>query len=170
MPSIKPLDSYRQIRSRGELFVGRGDSILLHTVLKYELLELVVGLNFDPKENLKGMFQTLGPILHKDCFGTFDLVLVDLSETVMSFQVIMDQLDVLEDLTLLVKPYNMIFVKSKVYFSQFKNYFHTVHCSNQLVSCVCPLIRGTCLSPTHSFPRVSPYLLTMSPLHFVLKF
>jgi len=109
------------------LFVGGGDSILLHTVLKYELLELVVGLNFDPKENLKGMFQTLlGPILHKDCFGTFDLVLVDLSETVMSFQVIMDQLDVLEDLTLLVKPYNMIFVKSEVYFSQFKNYFHTL--------------------------------------------
>lgn len=115
MPSIKPLDSYRQIRSRGKLFVGRGDSILLHTVLKYELLELVVGLNFDPKENLKGMFQTLGPILHKDCFGTFDLVLVDLSETVMSFQV-MDQLDVLEELTLLVKPDGMIFVKSEVYF------------------------------------------------------
>jgi hypothetical protein len=53
MPSIKPLDSsYRQIRLRGELFVGGGDSILLHTVLKYELLALVVGLNFDPKENL----------------------------------------------------------------------------------------------------------------------
>ena len=115
MPSIKPLDYYRQIRSRGKLFVGRGDSILLHTVLKYELLELVVGLNFDPKENLKGMFQTLGPILHKDCFGTFDLVLVDLSETVMIFQV-MDQLDVLEELTLLVKPDGMIFVKSEVYF------------------------------------------------------
>ena len=126
MPSIKPLDSYRQIRSWGELFVGGGDSILLHTGLKYELLKLVVGLNFDPKENVKGMFQTLGPILHKDCFGTFDLVLVDLSETVMSFQVIMDQLDVLKALTLLVKPDGMIFVKSEVYFSQFKNYFHTL--------------------------------------------
>jgi hypothetical protein len=63
-------------------------------------------------------------MLHKDCFGTFDLVLVDLSETVMSFQV-MDELEVLEALALLVKP-DDIFVMSEVYFSHFKKYFHTL--------------------------------------------
>ena len=61
-------------------------------------------------------------MLPKDYFGTFDLVLVDLSETVMSFQVT-DQLDAVHDaLTLLVKP-DGIFVKNEVYFSQFKNMF-----------------------------------------------
>jgi len=60
-------------------------------------------------------------MLPKDYFGSFDLVLVDLSETVMSFKVT-EKLDVLEALTLLLKP-DGIFVKNEVYFSTFQTMF-----------------------------------------------
>lgn len=123
------------------LFVGGGDSMLLHEVLKYPSLELVVGLELDQKVT-RGCFKHFGTqphfddervewwfgdasksllMLPKDYFGSFDLVLVDLSETVMSFKVT-DKLDVLEALTLLVKP-DGIFVKNEVYFGKFKKMF-----------------------------------------------
>ena len=38
----------------------------------------------------------------KECFGSFDMLLVDLSETVMSFKV-MTGLDIMEALVLLLK-------------------------------------------------------------------
>ncbi len=123
------------------LFVGGGDSMLLHEVLKYPSLELVVGLELDQKVT-RGCFKHFGTqphfdddrvqwwfgdasksllMLPKEYFGSFDLVLVDLSETVMSFKVT-DKLDVLEALTLLVKP-DGIFVKNEVYFHKFKKMF-----------------------------------------------
>ena len=115
--------------------------MLLHEVLKYNSLEKVVGLELDQKVT-RGCFKHFGTqphfdddrvewwfgdasksllMLPKDYFGSFDLVLVDLSETVMSFKVT-DKLDVLEALTLLVKP-DGIFVKNEVYFSKFKKMF-----------------------------------------------
>jgi spermidine synthase len=60
-------------------------------------------------------------MLPKEYFGSFDLVLVDLSETVMSFQVT-DEIDVVEALSLLVKP-DGVFVKNEVYFDKFRNMF-----------------------------------------------
>ena len=60
-------------------------------------------------------------LLPKDYFGSFDLVLVDLSETVSSFKVT-DSLDVLEALTLLTKD-DGIFVKNEVYHRQFSAMF-----------------------------------------------
>lgn len=123
------------------LFVGGGDSMLLHEALKYPYIELVVGLELDQKVT-RGCFKHFGTqphfdddrvewwfgdasksllMLPKDYFGSFDLVLVDLSETVMSFSV-SKELTVLEALTLLVKP-DGIFVKNEVYFEQFKNMF-----------------------------------------------
>jgi len=123
------------------LFVGGGDSMLLHEVLKYPTLELVVGLEIDQKVT-RGCFKHFGTqphfdddrvewwfgdasksllMLPKDYFGSFDLVLVDLSETVMSFKVT-EKLDVLEALTLLLKP-DGIFVKNEVYFSTFQTMF-----------------------------------------------
>lgn len=123
------------------LFVGGGDSMLLHEILKYPSLELVVGLELDQKVT-RGCFKHFGTqphfhdnrvewwfgdasksllMLPKEYFGSFDLVLVDLSETVMSFQVT-DEIDVVEALTLLVKP-DGVFVKNEVYFEKFREMF-----------------------------------------------
>ena len=145
------------------LFVGGGDSMLLHEILKYDSVEKVVGLEIDQKV-VRGAFKHFGTLPHfddprgklqlvhhsqgdfkhsltylflvewwfgdasksilllpKDYFGSFDLVLVDLSETVSSFKVT-DSLDVLEDLTLLTKD-DGIFVKNEVYHRQFSAMF-----------------------------------------------
>ena len=131
-----PKDSIKRV-----LFVGGGDSMLLHETLKYPSLELVVGLELDQKVT-RGCFKHFGTqphfhdervewwfgdaaksllMLPKDYFASFDLVLVDLSETVMSFKVT-EELDVVEALTLLVKP-DGIFVKNEVYFETFKDMF-----------------------------------------------
>jgi len=127
------------------LWVGGGDSMLLHEILKYPSLELVVGLELDQKVT-RGAYKHFGTqphydqnkvqwwygdasksllMLPKDYFGSFDMVLVDLSETVMSFKVT-KELDVLEALNLLVKP-DGIFVKNEVYFEKFTSMFpHSV--------------------------------------------
>lgn len=131
-----PKDSIKRV-----LFVGGGDSMLLHETLKYPSLELVVGLELDQKVT-RGCFKHFGTqphfhdnrvewwfgdaaksllMLPKDYFASFDLVLVDLSETVMSFKVT-EELDVIEALSLLVKP-DGIFVKNEVYFEKFKEMF-----------------------------------------------
>jgi len=123
------------------LFVGGGDSMLLHEILKYPTLELVVGLELDQRVT-RGAFKHFGTqphfdnekvqwwygdasksllMLPKDYFASFDMVLVDLSETVMSFQVT-SELDVLDALTLLLKP-GGIFVKNEVYFGKFQKMF-----------------------------------------------
>jgi spermidine synthase len=131
-----PKDNIKRV-----LFVGGGDSMLLHETLKYPSLELVVGLELDQKVT-RGCFKHFGTqphfdddrvewwfgdaaksllMLPKDYFASFDLVLVDLSETVMSFSV-SKELTVLEALTLLVKP-DGIFVKNEVYFEEFQEMF-----------------------------------------------
>jgi spermidine synthase len=89
------------------LFVGGGDSMLLHEALKYPSLELVVGLELDQSVT-RGSFKYFGTQPHwdnekvewwfgdatksllmipKEYFGSFDIVLVDLSETVMAMTV-----------------------------------------------------------------------------------
>ena len=123
------------------LFVGGGDSMVLHEALRYPELELVVGLELDQRV-VRGSYKHFGSqphfhdervqwwfgdatkslmMLSKEYFASFDMVLVDLSETVMSFKVT-DKLDVLEALSLLVKPEG-IFVKNEVYIEPFKKMF-----------------------------------------------
>jgi hypothetical protein len=88
---------------RRVIFIGGGDSMLLHEALKYPTLELVVGLELDQVVARKSFkyFHTqphfdddrvewwFGDatksllLLPKDYWQSFDLVLVDLSETVM---------------------------------------------------------------------------------------
>ncbi len=128
------------------LWVGGGDSMLLHEFLKYPDLELAVGLELDQRV-VRGAFKHFGTqphfdrteavewwfgdatkslmMLPKDYFGSFDMVVVDLSETVMSLTVT-DKLDVIEALTLLLKP-DGVFIKNEFYFGQFKAMFpHSV--------------------------------------------
>uniref|UniRef100_A0A7S2ETR6 PABS domain-containing protein n=1 Tax=Ditylum brightwellii TaxID=49249 RepID=A0A7S2ETR6_9STRA len=123
------------------LWVGGGDSMLLHEILKYPSLELAVGLEIDQKvvrycykhfgsqphfddEKVQWWFGDASKsllMLPREYFGSFDLVLVDLSETVTSMSVT-DKLDILGALALLVKPDGII-LKNEVYFESFASMF-----------------------------------------------
>jgi len=123
------------------VFIGGGDSMLLHESLKYPNLELVLGLELDQKvvrESLRylhtqphfddprvqwwfGDASKSLALLPREWFGTFDLVMVDLSETAMSLSV-NDDLDIFGALALLMKPEG-VFVKNELYFSQMSNLF-----------------------------------------------
>eukprot|EP00957_Ditylum_brightwellii_P126489 9641989-Ditylum_brightwellii.AAC.1 len=123
------------------LWVGGGDSMLLHEILKYQSLELAVGLEIDQKvvrycykhfgsqphfdnEKVQWWFGDASKtllMLPREYFGSFDLVFVDLSETVTSFTVT-EKLDVLGTLALLVKPDGII-LKNEVYFETFTSMF-----------------------------------------------
>ena len=123
------------------IFIGGGDSMLLHEALKYSDLELVVGLEIDQTVVRKSFryFQTsphfedervewwFGDatksllLLPEDYWGSFDLVLVDLSETVMSFSVT-SELDVFDALSLLLNPVGVM-VKNEHYHEKFAALF-----------------------------------------------
>lgn len=139
------------------LFVGGGDSMLLHEIIKYPSLEKVVGLELDQRVT-RSSYQYFGTqphwdnekvewwfgdatksllMLPKEYFGSFDLVLVDLSETVMALSVT-DELDVMEALALLIKP-NGILVKNEYMYmlSQAEIFKHTLHVHWYHVPVVC---------------------------------
>jgi spermidine synthase len=123
------------------IFIGGGDSMLLHEALKYPNLELVVGLELDQTVTRKCFkyFNTLPHfdnekvewwfgdatksllLLPEEYWGSFDLVLVDLSETVMSLTVT-DELDVFGALALLLKPEGVL-VKNEVYLEKLSEVF-----------------------------------------------
>jgi len=107
--------------------------MLLHELLKYQEIELIVGLELDHTVTRKSFryFQTQAHfdnprvewwfgdaaksllLLPKKYWQSFDLVLVDLSETVMSFSET-KELDVFGALALLLKPEDIL-VKNEVY-------------------------------------------------------
>ncbi|KAL7556932.1 hypothetical protein ACA910_006175 [Epithemia clementina (nom. ined.)] len=139
------------------LFVGGGDAMLLHEILQYaDSLELVVGLELDQQVTRKS-FHHFGVQPHFDnpavqwwygdaaksllmlpseYFGTFDMVLVDLSETVMSF-LVTDEMDILTALSLLLQP-NGIFVKNEMYFEKLNQIFpHSVQLNYYDVPLIC---------------------------------
>ncbi|KAL3826441.1 hypothetical protein ACHAXA_011250 [Cyclostephanos tholiformis] len=123
------------------VFIGGGDAMLLHEALKYPNIEMVVGLELDQKvvrESLKhfhtqphfddprvqwwfGDASKSLALLPREWFGTFDLVMVDLSETAMSISVT-DDLDIFGALALLMKPEG-IFVKNELYYGQMSKLF-----------------------------------------------
>lgn len=115
------------------VFVGGGDSMMLHEVLKYPNLEKVVGLELDQMVVRKSFkyFRTQAHfdndkvewwfgdatksllLLPENYWGSFDLVIVDLSETVMAFSVT-EELDVFDALALLLNPEGVM-VKNEHY-------------------------------------------------------
>lgn len=126
-------------------FIGGGDAMLLHEALKYPNVEMVLGLELDQKvvrESLKhfhtqphfedprvqwwfGDASKSLALLPQEWFGTFDLIMVDLSETAMSISVT-DDLDIFGALALLLKP-DGIFVKNELYYGQMSRLFdHSV--------------------------------------------
>jgi hypothetical protein len=123
------------------LWVGGGDSGPLNEFLKYPDIELVVGLELDQTVTRRAFkYMAARPhyddprvqwwygdatksilMLPKEYFGSFDLVVVDLSDTVFSLAV-SNELDVIEAISLLLRPggifeMNELFLKkvSKVF-------------------------------------------------------
>ncbi|KAL7494018.1 hypothetical protein ACHAWT_002852 [Skeletonema menzelii] len=126
------------------VFVGGGDSMLLHEVLKYPSLELVLGLELDQvvTRNSFEHFKTQPhfddervqwwfgdgakslTLLPREYFGTFDLVLLDLSETVMSMTVT-EGLDVFGAMKLLLSPTGIMVKNDFGYFEALSRVFDT---------------------------------------------
>eukprot|EP00574_Skeletonema_japonicum_P001352 CAMPEP_0201739164 /NCGR_PEP_ID=MMETSP0593-20130828/45628_1 /ASSEMBLY_ACC=CAM_ASM_000672 /TAXON_ID=267983 /ORGANISM="Skeletonema japonicum, Strain CCMP2506" /LENGTH=1246 /DNA_ID=CAMNT_0048233417 /DNA_START=29 /DNA_END=3770 /DNA_ORIENTATION=- len=126
------------------VFVGGGDSMLLHEVLKYPSLEMVLGLELDQvvTRNSFEHFKTQPhfddervqwwfgdgakslTMLPREYFGTFDLVLLDLSETVMSMTVT-DGLDVFGAMKLLLSPTGIMVKNDFGYFDKMSRVFDT---------------------------------------------
>ena len=120
--------------------------MLLHELLKYPDIELIVGLELDQavvRDSFKHFFTQphfdMFPkvqwwfgdaaksllLLPKEWYGTFDLVMVDLSETIMSMTV-SEELDVLKALALLLNPQHGIFVKNERYLDELSDVFDHV--------------------------------------------
>jgi hypothetical protein len=127
LPARYLVDSLKRV-----LWIGGGDAMFLHEILKYPDLELAVGLELDQKVT-RGAFQYFGVqphfdnekvqwwfgdasksllMLPKDYFGSFDMVLVDLSDTVLSLSVT-KEMDIIGALSLLLKP-DGIFVMNEM--------------------------------------------------------
>eukprot|EP00573_Skeletonema_grethae_P001950 CAMPEP_0201688882 /NCGR_PEP_ID=MMETSP0578-20130828/2558_1 /ASSEMBLY_ACC=CAM_ASM_000663 /TAXON_ID=267565 /ORGANISM="Skeletonema grethea, Strain CCMP 1804" /LENGTH=1059 /DNA_ID=CAMNT_0048173349 /DNA_START=1 /DNA_END=3180 /DNA_ORIENTATION=+ len=126
------------------VFVGGGDSMLLHEVLKYPSLEMVLGLELDQvvTRNSFEHFKTQPhfddervqwwfgdgakslTLLPREYFGTFDLVLLDLSETVMSMTVT-EGLDVFGAMKLLLSPTGIMVKNDFGYFESLSRVFDT---------------------------------------------
>jgi hypothetical protein len=127
MPARYLLNSMKRV-----LWIGGGDAMLLHEILKYPDLELAVGLELDQKVT-RGAFKYFGVqphfdnekvqwwfgdaskslfMLPEDYFGSFDMVLVDLSDTVLSLSVT-KEMDIVGALSLLLKP-DGIFVMNEL--------------------------------------------------------
>jgi len=136
-------------------FVGGGDSMLLHEILKYPEndLELVVGLELDqtiPRKSFKhfhtdphfddprvewwfGDVAKSLLVLPESYWGSFDLVVVDLSERLLSKTIKTNtndtntnddtNVDVFSALALLLNPDTGIMVKSELYLHKFAEVF-----------------------------------------------
>jgi len=146
------------------VWVGGGDSMLLHEIIKYPNLELALGLEIDQTVTRKS-FKHFGTqphwdndkvqwwygdaaksllMLPKEYYGSFDMVLVDLSETVMSITVT-DGLDIMGALSLLLKPEGIL-VKNELYMTQMSEIFEyamQVHYYDVPVICSQALIFGS---------------------------
>ncbi|CAB9512773.1 Spermidine synthase [Seminavis robusta] len=125
------------------LFVGGGDSMMLYEALKYPTVEKVVGLeldqtvtryaykyfgsqpHWDQHEKVEWWYGDASKsllMLPKEYFGSFDLVIVDLSDTAMDMSVTTD-LDVFGALSLLLKPEGILIKNEQVYFQHLRNIF-----------------------------------------------
>jgi len=123
------------------LWVGGGDSGLVNEIVKYPSLELAVGLELDQKVT-RGAFKFFGAkphfdnekvqwwfgdasksllMLPEEYFGSFDMVLVDLSDTVLAFSV-SQHLDIFSALSLLLKPEGL-YVMNELFFQKVSNVF-----------------------------------------------
>ena len=111
------------------LFIGGGDSMVLHEVLKYDdQLELVVGLELD-QHVVRASYSLIGTqphfdnekvewwfgdaaealnVLPREYYGTFDLVVVDILSEVAESLEVTDEVTIMEAAMMLMKPTGII--------------------------------------------------------------
>ncbi|KAL7536469.1 hypothetical protein ACHAWF_005472 [Thalassiosira exigua] len=142
---------------RRVLFVGRGDSTLLHEILKYDSVELVAGLELDqtvPRSSFAHLkvsprfddprvqwwFVDGGrslTLLPRDYFGSFDLIFLGLSENAMGSTVV-EGLDVFGLTKLLLSPTGVLVKNGFGYFERLARSMDTC------VQLVVPAVPHTC--------------------------
>jgi spermidine synthase len=114
------------------LFIGGGDSMVLHEVLKYKDLEKVVGLELD-QQVVRTVFHRFGTQPHfdndkvewyigdaaaalralpREYYGTFDLVVVDILTRVAEALMVTAEYSIMEASMLLLQP-NGIIIKNE---------------------------------------------------------
>lgn len=110
------------------LFIGGGDSMVLHEVLKYKDLKKVVGLELD-QHVVRTVYQSFGTQPHfdnekvewyfgdaaaamraipRDYYGTFDLVVVDILTYIAQMLKVTEEYSIMEAAMLLLKPDGII--------------------------------------------------------------
>ena len=114
-------------------FLGGGDNMILHEILKYPNLELVVGMELD-QQVIRSAFKNLGTLpyfddprvhwwfgdatktlfaLPESYFGSFDLVLVDLQTFVADALKVTDRLTIMDTAILLMKQDGGVIAKNE---------------------------------------------------------
>lgn len=109
-------------------FIGGGDNMIVHEILKYPSLELAVGLELD-QTVVRSSFKNFGTqphfdderlqwwfgdgsktilMLPEEYYGTFDVVYVDLQTDVLDFLKVANELPITEAAMLLLKPDGVI--------------------------------------------------------------
>jgi Spermine/spermidine synthase domain len=115
------------------VFLGGGDNMILHEILKFPELELVVGMELD-QQVIRSSFQHLGTLpyfdddrvqwwfgdatkslfaLPEEYYGSFDLVLVDLQTFVADVLKVTDKLSIMETAMLLMKQDGGVIAKNE---------------------------------------------------------
>jgi len=109
-------------------FIGGGDNMIVHEILKYPSLELALGLELD-QTVVRTSFRNFGTqphfdderlqwwfgdgsksilMLPEEYYGTFDVVYVDLQSDVVDFLKVADKLSITDAAMLLLKPDGVI--------------------------------------------------------------
>jgi Spermine/spermidine synthase domain len=115
------------------VYLGGGDNMILHEILKFPDLELVVGMELD-QQVCRSAFQYLGTLpyfddprvqwwfgdatksllaLPESFFGSFDLVLVDLQTFVADALKVTDKLSIMDTAILLMKQEGGVIAKNE---------------------------------------------------------
>jgi len=127
------------------LFVGGGDNMILHEVLKYPSIELVVGMELD-QQVVRSSFKMFGTqphfdqdvvqwwfgdgsksilMLPQEYYGTFDLVVIDLITFVTNSLKVTEELSIFDVASLFLKPEGILIqnedfnIRNKVDFAQY---------------------------------------------------
>jgi len=127
------------------LWIGGGDSMLLHDILKYPTLQKVVGLELDQFVT-RYNFKHLGTqphwdndkvewwygdatktllMLPEEYYGSFDMILMDLSDTAMQLTVT-DNLNIFQTIALLLKKGGVITKNENNFLEHFSRVFPNV--------------------------------------------
>ena len=116
------------------LFIGGGDSMVLHELLKYDDIELMVGLeldqqvvrstflnmgmqpHFDKHEKVEWWFGDAAQamnVLPTEYYGSFDLVIVDILSEIAEVLTVNDETSIMEAAIMLMKPDGGIIIKNE---------------------------------------------------------